>query len=93
MICSSISADSSATDAYWKISKRSTLKIVFFVLAGFSQQYWLWCSEMSFCHSLAIAKCNSSIDMKDSFIFLLNAKDSVDAELVFISILVSVQDC
>lgn len=47
---------------------------------------------MSFCLSPGIAKCNSSIDMKDSIIFLLNAKDSVDAELALISIPLSIQD-
>lgn len=47
---------------------------------------------MSFCLSPGIAKFNSSIDVKDSIIFLLNAKDSVDAELALVSIPVSVQD-
>lgn len=48
---------------------------------------------MLFCLSPGAAKHNSSINMKDSIIFLLNAKDSVDAELDLISILVSIQDC
>lgn len=93
MICSSMSADSSATGAYWKKKQGKHSQNCVFVLSGFSQQYWLWCSEMSFCLSPGVAKCSSSIDMKASIIFLLNAKDSVDAELAFISILVSLQDC
>lgn len=87
---SSISADSSATDEKWQGKDNQDCV---FVLPGFSQQYWLWCSEMSLCLSSGAAKCSSSIDMKDSLIFLLNAENSVDAELALISTLVSIQNC
>lgn len=86
---STVSADSSATDE--KRQGKDNQDCVF-VLPGFSQQYRLWCSEMSLCLSSGAAKCNSSIGLKDSLIFLLNAENSVDAELALISTLVSIQN-
>lgn len=46
---------------------------------------------MMFCLSPGDDKNNSCINVKDSIIFLLNAKDSVDAVLALISVLVSIR--